>query len=65
MSVGPDQVERDALDTRIIAARRLAARADARLSGMIADFFLDETARLDERHPGALVASSPRSCSSG
>jgi len=49
MSVGPDQVERDALDTRIIAARRLAARADARLSGMIADFFLDETARLDER----------------
>jgi hypothetical protein len=49
MAVGPEQTERDVLDTRINAARRLAARADARLTGAIADFFLAEEARLDER----------------
>ncbi|MGU3316535.1 DUF2336 domain-containing protein [Sphingomonas sp. M6A6_1c] len=37
------------LDTRINAARRLAARADARLTGAITDFFLAEEARLDEQ----------------
>ena len=49
MAVGPEQTERDVLDTRINAARRLAARADARLTGAIADFFLAEEARLDEQ----------------
>lgn len=49
MSVGLDQAERTALGTRINAARRLAARADARLSGAIADFFLTDDARLGER----------------
>jgi hypothetical protein len=49
MAVGPEQTERDVLDTRINAARRLAARADARLTGAIADVFLDDEARLDER----------------
>ena len=49
MAVGPEQTERDVLDTRINAARRLAASADARLTGAIADFFLAEEARLDEQ----------------
>ena len=35
MAVGTDQAERDALATRIGAATRLAARADARLTGAI------------------------------
>ncbi len=49
MSVGPEQAGRDAPGTRISAARRLAALADARLSGAIDDFFLAEEGRLDER----------------
>jgi len=49
MAVGPEQTERDVLDTRINAARRLAARADARLTGAIADVFLDDAERLDDR----------------
>ena len=49
MSVGPEQAERAALGTRINAARRLGALADARLSIAIDDFFLSDDARLDER----------------
>lgn len=48
MAVGPEQ-ERDVLGTRIEASHRLAARADARLTGAIADIFLPDDARLDER----------------
>ena len=49
MSVGQEQAGRDALGTRISAARRLGALADVRLSGAIDDFFLADDARLDER----------------
>lgn len=49
MSVGPEQAERHALGTRINAARRLRGLADARLTGAIADFFLADDTRLDER----------------
>ena len=49
MSVGPEQAEREALGTRITAARRLGGLADARLTGAIADFFLADDGRLDER----------------
>lgn len=49
MSVGPDQAGREALGTRITAARRLGVLADTRLTGAIDDFFLAEDARLDER----------------
>jgi hypothetical protein len=49
MSVGPEQAGRPAPGTRIDAARRLGGLADARLTGAIADFFLAEDARLDER----------------
>jgi hypothetical protein len=49
MSVGPEQAERTTLGTRITAARRLGALADARLSVAIDDFFLSDDARLDER----------------
>lgn len=49
MSVGPEQAEQSVLRTRINAARRLGGLADARLSGAIADFFLGEDGRLDER----------------
>lgn len=54
MAVGTDQAERDALATRIGAATRLAARADARLTGAIDDFFVAEDSRLDERTRVAL-----------
>ncbi len=54
MAVGTDQAERDALATRIGAATRLAARADARLTGAIDDFFVAKDARLDERTRVAL-----------
>ncbi|GAA0665864.1 hypothetical protein FHT00_000854 [Sphingomonas insulae] len=49
MSVGPDQAERGTLGTRIAAARRLGGLADARLTGAIADFYLADDSRLDER----------------
>lgn len=54
MTVVSDQAEREVLATRIGAANRLAARADARLSGAIDDFFLADDARLDERTRVAL-----------
>ena len=49
MSVEPDQAERETLGTRAARARQLGALADARLSGAIADFFLGDDSRLDER----------------
>lgn len=49
MAVDTDQAKRDALATRIGAATRLGARADARLTGAIDDFFVADDARLDER----------------
>jgi hypothetical protein len=49
MSVGPDPAEQETLRTRITAARRLAARADLRLTGAIDDLFRPDESRLDER----------------
>lgn len=49
MSSGSEQAEPHVLGTRITAARRLGAAADARLSGAIDDFFLADDARLGER----------------
>lgn len=56
MTVGPEQAERDTLGNRIIAVRRIGARADARLAQSITDFFLADDARLDERLRLALGA---------
>lgn len=55
MVVGSDQAERDALGTRLSAARRLGPLADLRLTGAIDDFFLADDARLDERTRLALA----------
>lgn len=56
MSVEPDPGH--GLKARLAAARRAPVRADARLSESIADFFLADDARLDERmriHIGQLL----------
>ncbi|MCE3518858.1 hypothetical protein LXJ58_29300, partial [Escherichia coli] len=49
MSVEPEHQERQTLAARLAAARRLGAAADSRLGAAIADFFLPDDARLDER----------------
>ncbi|WP_210358443.1 hypothetical protein [Sphingomonas beigongshangi] len=49
MSVEPEHQQRHTLAARLAAARRLGAAADSRLGAAIADFFLPDDARLDER----------------
>lgn len=55
MSAGTTPQDRVQLDARLAAARSAGGRATARLAGAIADFFLPEDARLDERTRLALA----------
>jgi hypothetical protein len=56
MSAGPPPLDRASLDARLAAARGAAGRAATRLTGTIADFFLADDARLDERTRHAVAA---------